>query len=299
MEPEVVVEIDNLTKYYGRNVGIENVSLAINKGEIFGFVGPNGAGKSTTIKLLLNMLYPSSGKAAIVGLDTVSQSNKIKKFVSYVPCDVRYYADMKVIEILDTTRHFHGIHDKTEQERLIETFGIEAGKRFRELSMGNKKKVALVNAMLTMPRLIILDEPTNGLDPLVREIFFSELHNMVKKGGTIFLSSHNLYEIGDNADRVAFIKKGKIISIESISKTLQNYKIVTIKGGNASPLLRIGALEVYKNTDEISFKYSGDARLLAKAITESEPSDFIVRNLSIAEQFKEYYTDEEETSGNS
>jgi ABC-2 type transport system ATP-binding protein len=182
-----VIEINNLTKAYGKKRGISNVNLRVNRGEIFGFIGPNGAGKSTTIKVLLNFIFPSSGEAKILGMDCVTDKKNV---------------------------------DDTYMKELCKTFEVELTKNVSELSLGNKKKVAIVQALIHKPKLLILDEPTNGLDPLMQQKLFKTLLKIREEGTTIFLSSHNLTEVEEFCDRVAIIKEGKIIEVRSIEDLL-------------------------------------------------------------------------------
>jgi ABC-2 type transport system ATP-binding protein len=215
-----VIEINNLTKAYGKKRGISNVNLRVNRGEIFGFIGPNGAGKSTTIKVLLNFIFPSSGEAKILGMDCVTETDKIKESIGYVPSEVRYYDNMTVEELLNYAKSFKKNVDDTYMKELCKTFEVELTKNVSELSLGNKKKVAIVQALIHKPKLLILDEPTNGLDPLMQQKLFKTLLKIREEGTTIFLSSHNLTEVEEFCDRVAIIKEGKIIEVRSIEDLL-------------------------------------------------------------------------------
>ena len=166
-----VIEIKNLTKNYGKNRGIQDVNISVKEGEIFGFIGPNGAGKSTTIKTLLNFTYPTSGEATILGMDTVKESEKIKAYIGYVPSEVRYYDDVKVKDIIKYAQSFYAKASKEEVERICNELELDMNKKMGELSLGNKKKVSIAQALIHSPKLLILDEPINGLDPLMQKSY--------------------------------------------------------------------------------------------------------------------------------
>ena len=223
-----VIQVQNLKKNYGKNVGTRDVTFAVNEGELFGFVGPNGAGKSTTIKALLGFLFASDGSAFICGKDVARDSKEIKRFTGYVPSDVRLYDNLRISELLQWNARFHGSaeHDK-EAERLCSLFELDPSKRFLELSTGNKKKASIVCALAPQPRVLILDEPTNGLDPMMQKKLFDELITQKERGVTVLLSSHNLTEVGEYCDRVAFIKDGVILAVTDL-KNVRHRKIVTI-----------------------------------------------------------------------
>ena len=199
-------------------MGIEDISFEVSQGEIFGFIGPNGAGKSTTIRILLNLIFPTSGSGRIFGMDMVRDSKKIRSHVGYVPSDANLYDRMKVHEFLKYSADFHAINNSEHKIReLADIFDLDLGRKIPELSMGNKKKVTIVQALVHRPALLILDEPTPGLDPLIQARFFDLLHEENKKGTTIFFSSHNLNEVQAFCKTVAIIREGKIINVEEIA----------------------------------------------------------------------------------
>ena len=220
-----VIEIKNLTKYYGKSRGINDVSFNVEEGEIFGFIGPNGAGKSTTIRTLLALIYPTSGSATIFGKDCIKYGPEIKMEIGYLPSEVFYYDNMKVIDLLKYSASFYKKDCSKRIKELADIMDLDLKKKIDDLSFGNKKKVGIVQGLLHEPKLIILDEPTSGLDPLMQQKFFELLKEENKKGATILLSSHILGEVQKLCNRVAIIKEGKIIKLEKIS-TLQenNYK---------------------------------------------------------------------------
>lgn len=168
-----VIKLNNLTKSYGKSRGIIELNLEINQGEIFGFIGPNGAGKSTTMNTILNFIFPTSGTAEILGYDVVKDSKEIKKVVGYVPSEVNYYESIKVKELLEYSSRFYENYDKSYEEEICSELEVDLNKKISDLSLGNKKKVAIVQALCHRPKLLILDEPTNGLDPLIKNKLFA------------------------------------------------------------------------------------------------------------------------------
>jgi ABC-2 type transport system ATP-binding protein len=187
-----VIEINNLTKYYGEQRGIIDVNVNVEEKEIFGFIGPNGAGKSTTLRTLLGLIYPTSGSAKIFGKDNIKYGTEIKKDIGYLPSEVFYYDKMKVHDLLKYSASFYKKDCKKRINELAEKMDLNLNKKIDDLSFGNKKKVGIVQGLLHEPKLIILDEPTSGLDPLMQQKFFELLQEENKKGATILFSSHIL-----------------------------------------------------------------------------------------------------------
>jgi ABC-2 type transport system ATP-binding protein len=205
-----VIEINNLTKTYGKSRGISDISFHVEQGEIFGFIGPNGAGKSTTIRTLLSLIYPTSGSATIFGKDCIKFAPEIKKEIGYLPSEVFYYDNMKVKDLLKYSASFYKKDCSRRMKELAEIMDLDLNKKIDDLSLGNKKKVGIVQGLLHEPKLIILDEPTSGLDPLMQQKFFELLEEENRKGATILFSSHILSEVQRLCNRVAIIKEGKI-----------------------------------------------------------------------------------------
>lgn len=291
-----VIEIKDLTKYYGKARGIINVSFNVEAGEIFGFIGPNGAGKSTTIRTLLSLIYPNSGSATIFGKDCIKFAPEIAKEIGYLPSEVFYYDKMKVIDLLKYSASFY---KKDCSERIIELaeiMDLDLKKRIDDLSFGNKKKVGIVQGLLHRPKLIILDEPTSGLDPLMQQKFFDLLQEENRKGTTILLSSHILSEVQRLCSRVAIIKEGKIIKLEKISTlTENNYKKFKIEmktkaDKNHFSIGGISSLEIKGNV--VSFLFKGNINLIIKKISEVEISNVWIEEPGLEEIFLHYYEKE-------
>lgn len=283
--------INNLQKNYGKHIGTKDVSFEVNEGEILGFVGPNGAGKSTTIRILLNFIFASSGTASIHGLHCATHAKDIKAFTGYVPSDVRLYDGLKVGELLARNAGFYNQPQKEETARLCTLFGLDTQKRFRELSTGNKKKVSLVCALASKPRVLILDEPTSGLDPVVQHDLFLELKRQAAAGVTILLSSHNLAEVQEYCHRVAFIRDGKIIAtsnLRDIAQSLQ--KIITVQGGGAAPA---GLTLLSQDENKRVFSTQADGAALLQLLAALQPDSFTVVQESIEQRFMALYKEEQ------
>ena len=226
-----IIEVNQLTKYYGKAKarGIVDVSFQVDEGEIFGFIGPNGAGKSTTIRLFLSLIYPSSGSATIFGKDCIQYGPEIRQDVGYLPSEVFYYERMKVIDLLNYSASFFKKDCTQRLHELAEYMELDLKRRIDDLSYGNKKKVGIVQGLLHQPKLLFLDEPTAGLDPLMQRKFFDLIREENERGVTVFFSSHILGEVQRMCNRVGIIREGKIVEIADI-QTLQqnNYKKVRV-----------------------------------------------------------------------
>jgi len=207
-----MIQIDRLTKRYGRARGITELTLRVPEGSCFGFIGPNGAGKSTTIRTLLGLLSPTSGSARVLGLDCAGQRERILAQVGYMPSEAMFYPDMRVGEVIRLSADLRRMDCRDQAGALCRALELDPRKRIRELSLGNRKKVSIVCAMQHRPRLYVLDEPTSGLDPLVQRVFWSELENRRREGATVFLSSHVLYEVQRYCDRTAIIREGRLVA---------------------------------------------------------------------------------------
>ena len=233
---ESVIVLNNLTKSYGKHRGIEKISFTVERGEIFGFIGPNGAGKSTTIRTLMGLLKPTGGTASVFGLDCGRNASKIAKDVGYLPSENCYYNSMKVREMLLYTAELYGVAGHNRMEALAERLNLDLSRRIGDLSLGNKKKVGIVSALLPSPKLLIMDEPTSGLDPLIQQTFYDLLKEENERGTTIFLSSHVLSEVQKLCDRVAILREGKLISVQSMKELRENgYKKISLTAKSAIP----------------------------------------------------------------
>jgi ABC-2 type transport system ATP-binding protein len=287
-----IIEINKLTKYYGKARGIIDVSLNVEEGEIFGFIGPNGAGKSTTIRLLCALIYPSGGEAKIFGKDCIKFGPEIRYEIGYLPSEVFYYEGMKVNDLLKYSASFYKKDCSQRINELAEIMELNLKRRIDDLSYGNKKKVGIVQGLLHQPKVIFLDEPTAGLDPLIQQKFFNLIREENKNGATIFFSSHILSVVQKICNRVAIIREGKIVEIQDI-KTLQkdNYKKIRISAEDIDEkLFNIeGVTNLEKTNNTLSLFYKGDINVITKMISGQTVSDVTIEEPTLEEIFMHYY----------
>ena len=290
-----VIKTAKLTKYYGKARGIVDLDLTVSQGDFFGFIGPNGAGKSTTIRTMLGLIAPTSGSAMIFGKDITKEKKSILQDIGYLPSETLFYQGMKVKDVLKLSADLRKKDCKAEAKMLCERLQLDTSRKIDDLSFGNRKKVAIVSALQHRPKLLILDEPTGGLDPLMQKEFFDILRERNNAGATIFLSSHILSEIQRNCTRAAIIRDGKIIacdSVDALSKT--NAKRITVQG--IIDLEHLSGIRDRKETkDSISFLYSGDMGSLLHTLSMGQVDDLTVTEPDLEEVFLHYYEKEGET----
>ncbi|HHT27658.1 MAG TPA: ABC transporter ATP-binding protein [Firmicutes bacterium] len=291
-----VIEIDHLTKYYGKTRGIIDVSFSVEGGEIFGFIGPNGAGKSTTIRTLLGLIYPTSGSAKIFGKDCIAHGPEIRRQIGYLPSEVFYYDGMKVGDLLRYSASFYRKDCSKRIQELAEVLDLDLTRKIDDLSYGNKKKVGIVQGLLHEPKLIILDEPTGGLDPLMQQKFFDLLLEENKKGATVLLSSHILSEVQRLCDRVAIIKDGRIVKVEKISTLKEsNYKrfkceFTAMPDANMFSIDGVENLTIDGNV--ASFLFRGDVNKVVRMLATLDITDIWAADPDLEEIFMHYYEKE-------
>ncbi|PKQ20488.1 MAG: ABC transporter [Actinobacteria bacterium HGW-Actinobacteria-6] len=295
-----VIETTKLTKYYGKSRGIVDVDMTVTEGEIYGFIGPNGAGKSTTIRTLLGLIHPTSGSATIFGKDVTTSGPAIREEVGYLPSEVFYYDDMRVIDLLRYSASFYKKDRKAIEQRikhLAELFDLDLKKKIDDLSYGNKKKVGIIQGLAHEPKLIILDEPTGGLDPLIQQQFFHLLKEENEKGATILFSSHILSEVQKLCDRVAIIKDGSIIKVEQIKTLLENstkrFKLELVNMPDASAFAIEGVSDLALVNHSVSFLYRGRINEITKMLAGQDLIDFLVEEPDLEEIFMHYYQKED------
>jgi len=290
-----VIDISNLSKNYGKSRGIEHVNLQINEGEIFGFIGPNGAGKSTTIRILLNLIFPTSGSARIMGMDVTKETKKIKQHIGYIPSDANAYPSMDVEEFLNYCMRFYEIQNGENRiNELAKWFELDVKRKIADLSMGNRKKVSIIQSLIHKPKLLILDEPTTGLDPLMQANFFELLRQENQKGMTIFFSSHILNEVQAICKRVAIIREGKIVQLEDI-ETLRKKQLkkISIESDHSAKTenINIGGIEgeIVQTGNFQTFVYSGDMNELIRTLAGNNIKNLTIEEPSLEEIFMHYY----------
>ena len=284
-----VIKTDKLTKRYGKYRGITDIDLTVEEGEFFGFIGPNGAGKSTTVRTLLGLIKPTSGKASIFGKDIITGHREILADIGYMPSEANFYSSMTADEIIKLSAKLRKKDCSAEAARLCDRLNVDRKKKTEELSLGNRKKISIICALQHKPRLCILDEPTSGLDPLMQKEFFDILKERNAEGSTIMLSSHILSEIQKNCTRADIIKEGRLIaldSVENLSKTAA--KRITLHGITSVP----NDLEILKpdvTENSISFLYSGDIQKLLSVLSTLQITDMTMTEPDLEEVFMHYY----------
>jgi ABC-2 type transport system ATP-binding protein len=289
-----VLQTEQLTKYYGSSRGIIEVDLEIKQNEIFGFLGPNGAGKTTTIRVLLDLIRPTSGVAKVFGIVSSADPVAIHRRIGYVPGEFALYDRLTGRQTLEYFANLRGGVDHAYQKLLIERFDLDPGKRYREYSKGNKQKVGVIIAMQHRPELLILDEPTSGLDPLVQQTFFETLRDSVKDGATVFLSSHILSEVEKSCERVAIIREGKIVKLDTVEglRDLAHHQ-VELRFANGVPLEAFKALpgvsDVTADDHVLRMRVAGTITPVVQAAAKYELLDFVSREPSLEETFLAQY----------
>lgn len=286
-----IIEIKHLKKYYGNIRGVNDVSLKINKGDIYGFIGPNGAGKSTTIRTMLGLINKTSGDIYIKGNRYDANNLEIKKIIGYLPSEINLYDDMTVKEIFDYHETFYEKKLTKRRKELVKLLKINENKKIEDLSLGNLKKVGIVLSLMHEPEILILDEPTSGLDPIMQNVFHDILFKEKEKGTTILYSSHVLSEISNICDRVGFIKDGVIIkedTVENIKK--DNYTYLNITSKDISKIKKDLQLKIIKeNNNEIVFLNNIDSNVLIKKLAKYDIERLLIEEISLEDLFINYY----------
>ncbi len=287
------IETHALTKYYGSTRGIEDLTLTVEEGDFFGFIGPNGAGKSTTIRTLLGLIHPTSGNASVLGLDVTKNRTELLRQVGYLPSEAAFYAGMRVEELLRFSAGLRGLDCADEATRLSDRLELDTRRRVDQLSLGNRKKAGIVCALQHKPRLLILDEPTGGLDPLMQRELFAILQERNQEGATVFLSSHILSEIGRYCKRAAVIRDGRLLASDRVERLggEGNVKQVTLRGLSELPAIE-GARRITQEDDVLRFSYNGDPKALLAALAPLAFSDLTITDPAPEEVFLHYYDKE-------
>ncbi|MCR5703767.1 MAG: ABC transporter ATP-binding protein [Eubacterium sp.] len=293
---ENILEIRNLTKYYGKTLAVQNLSMELRKGEIFGFIGPNGAGKSTTIRSILNLINKSSGEVLFEGKifdkDSVSEKTKI----GYLPSEIKLYEELTVKQMLDFHESFYGINCRERRNYLVDRLQLDESKKIEDLSLGNMKKCGIVLALMHSPKLVILDEPTSGLDPIIQQRFYELLLEEKEKGTTIFYSTHILPEISKVCDRVGIIKAGKLLKVEGIHELKdKSLSFVTVTAKKHQEILEQLDVEATQTEgDTVTFKNTLNPNELIQVLAEYDIEKIYIEQASMEDIFIHYYEQGEE-----
>ncbi|HVY97120.1 MAG TPA: ABC transporter ATP-binding protein [Solirubrobacterales bacterium] len=293
-----VIETERLTKRYGGARGIEDVTLSVEPGEVFGFLGPNGAGKTTTIRTLLDLLHPSSGSARIFGLDSRRESVAIRARLGNLPGDFGFGPSASGREVVGLLARLRGIEGLGRAESLAARFRADLDRPIGQLSRGNRQKIGLISACFHEPELLILDEPTGGLDPLMQEEFLALVAEERERGATVFLSSHDLAEVQRVCDRVGIVRGGRLVAIERIDDLLgKARRRVTVELGEPADLRAElaslpGVADVEGDGRRLTLTVGGDVDALLKALAAHHVTDLEVAAPSLEQVFLTYYREE-------
>jgi ABC-2 type transport system ATP-binding protein len=291
----IAIHTEGLTKHYGDVEALMNLDLDIHSGEVFGFLGPNGAGKTTTIRTILDEIRPTAGKASILGMDTHLQSVEIRDHIGYVPGDLAMYPNLTGKDTLTYFANLRGGVDWDYVEQLRERLGADLDKRVGDLSSGNRQKVGLIQAFMNKPEVLIMDEPSAGLDPLVQREFQKMMREVAADGRTVFLSSHTLSEVQRVADRVGIIRQGRLIAVEGVAdlrskaiRTVNLYFDGPVDGNVFKPLP--GVRDVKVDNHHVMLSFDGQMETLLKVVTERfHVLDITTQEADLEEIFLTYY----------
>jgi ABC-2 type transport system ATP-binding protein len=297
MNTPTIISVNNLTKYYGSALGVQNINFTVNQGEIFGFLGPNGAGKTSTIRMLLDLLRPSSGEIKIFGHAVYTHSLEIRKRCGYVPGNFSAYGNMTGADFLRFVASMRKAEPRL-QESLIERFQLsqdDLSQKVKHLSHGTLQKLGIIQAFFHQPELLILDEPTIGLDPLMQEEFYRLLREMQNEGKTIFFSSHNLPEVEKVCHRIAIIREGELVALETLAG-LKKKKLKRLQFTLRRPVAGLdlpGANLV--DQKDLSYEYlvEGDIQTLLQSLSTLPIEDLTFPEPDLEEVFMAYYRREE------
>lgn len=288
---EIVIELKHLKKYYGTTKGIEDVSIKINKGDIYGFIGPNGAGKSTTIRTIMGLINKTAGEIYINGKELKKDDPQIKEKIGYLPSEINLYEDMTVNELFKYHESFYKRDVSKRTDELVKKLKIDVNKKIVSLSLGNLKKVGIVLSLMHEPEILILDEPTSGLDPIIQNEFHNILMKEKEKGTTIIYSSHVLSEVSNLCDKVGLIKDGKIIkedTMENIKK--ENYTYLKISSKDIDKIKKELGLKVFKETKaETIFMNNLKPNELLSKLSKYEIDRLLIEEIQLEDLFINYY----------
>ncbi len=289
-----LIQIEQLTKTYGKHRGVIDIDLEVAEGEAFGFLGPNGAGKTTTIRVLLDHIRPTSGRATVFGIETTADPVAIHKRLGYLPGEFALYDKLTGGQTLDYFANLRGGVDRAYQRSLIERLDVDPSRRFREYSKGNKQKIGLIIALQHRPELLLLDEPTSGLDPLIQQVFYEVIREAKSEGRTVFLSSHILSEVEKTCDRVAIIRDGKLARVDRTEslRDLAHHTVELVFAGTvpAAEFEAIpGVSDVVSEDHVLRMRVSGNIAPVVRAAAKYELADFVSREPSLEETFLAEY----------
>ncbi|HWD09771.1 MAG TPA: ABC transporter ATP-binding protein [Actinomycetota bacterium] len=290
--PEPAILTEGLTKHYGPVKALENLDLELAQGEVLGYLGPNGAGKTTTIRLLLGLIRPTSGRSAIFGLDSQRQTVEAHRRLAYVPGEANLWPSLTGAETLHLLGRVQGQVDTGYRDLLIDRFQLDANKKIRAYSKGNKQKVSLIGALMTRPDLLLLDEPTSGLDPLMEQAFRESIQEARDRGQTVFLSSHILSEVEALCDRVAILRGGELVEMGTLSE-MRHLSAVSVEAtftGEPPDLAQVpGVSAVVVEDHRVRCHVRGPVEPLLQALAQANIQQLLSREPSLEELFLSHY----------
>lgn len=286
-----ILEIKNLTKYYDKNLAVDNLSLSLNEGEIFGFIGPNGAGKSTTIRSILNIINKTAGSILIYKEPNDKNNTLLRELIGYLPSEIHLYEDFTVKQMLDYHESFYKKNIHKRRCELVKKLKINENIKIEDLSLGNLKKVGIALAFMHEPKILILDEPTSGLDPIMQQIFYDLLEEEKNKKTTIFYSTHILSEVSKICDRVGIIRDGKLLKIETMEELHnKNLTFVTIESKDIDKIIsKLQLDQKNKKNDAIRFKNTLSINDLTKELSKYDIDKLLIEEASLEDIFLHYY----------
>ncbi len=291
---EIAIHAKGLGKRYGSFEALQPLDLEVHKGEVLGYLGPNGAGKTTTIRALLGLIKPTAGGATIFGLDVSKQKVAVHRQLAYVPGEAALWPSLTGEETLQLLGNLHGTYDKKYREQLVSRFDFDRHKKVRTYSKGNRQKINLIAALMTRAPLLILDEPTAGLDPLMEHVFRECIAEAKQNGQTVFLSSHILGEVEAICDRVAILRTGKLIELGTLSE-MRHLSAVTVEATFAGALPEVanlsGVTNVHAAGKELRFQVRGPIEQVLGPIARAKPASLLIREPSLEELFLSLYGD--------
>ena len=295
MNESPAVLTEGLTKKFGDFTAVDNLDLSVERGEVFGFLGPNGAGKTTTMRAILDLIRPTSGRASILGFDSRADAVEIRRHIGYLPGDLAMYGNLTGRETLEYYANLRGGVDQDYVTRLADRFDADLSKKIGEYSTGNRQKVGLIQAFMSRPELLILDEPSTGLDPLVQQEFQAIMREVTSQdGATVFLSSHTLSEVERVANRVGFIRAGKLVSVETMASMRDKaLRRVSMEFAAEIPATAFNGVAGVRDVDisgaHASVSYEGSMGDLLRAITAYDVLTLTSSNVDLDDIFLSFY----------
>ena len=286
-----ILDLKNLTKYYGKILGVKDLTLSLYEGEVFGFIGPNGAGKSTTIRMIMNLISKTKGEVLFQGEPLTQEMVEFKQQIGYLPSELYLYEDMTVKEILDYHASFYQKDCTKRRVDLVQRFQLDESKKIEELSFGTLKKVGIILAFMHEPKLLILDEPTSGLDPLMQQVFYKLILEEKKKGTTIFYSTHILSEISKVCDRVGLVKDGMLLRIETIEEMRKKSVLfVTIESDEIEKIKNaLNITTIYQHGNEMKFKNQLSMDSFIRVLAQYHISKLLIEEGTLEDMLLEEY----------